>query len=76
MKIYGSHDGVAKVETVKRNRSKLPPTTKYVLLKGANHSQFGYYGFQFGDSKATITREQQQGQVLENVLTFINSIQE
>lgn len=73
LKIYGSNDGVAKVEDIDKNKSKLPPETKYVSIKGANHAQFGYYGFQLGDDKADITRAQQQQITLDNILSFIET---
>ena len=71
MKIYGSKDGVADEKSIMKNRTKLPEATKYVRIDGANHSQFGYYGFQLGDSRATISREQQQEATLKNILEFI-----
>lgn len=74
MKIYGSKDGVANINDINKNKSKLPSSTKYVLIDGANHAQFGYYGFQFGDNKANITRERQQQITLENILSFINTL--
>jgi hypothetical protein len=73
MKIYGSEDGVADSEAVNKNKPRLPAATKYVLIKGANHAQFGYYGFQLGDNKAGITREEQQQITLNNILSFINT---
>lgn len=73
MKIYGSKDGVAGLDDIHTNKQKLPSTTKYILIKGANHSQFGYYGFQLGDNKASITRGAQQQIILDNILLFINS---
>ena len=72
MKIYGSKDGVANINDIDKNKTKLPSTTKYVLIEGANHAQFGYYGFQLGDNKADITRERQLQTTLENILFFIN----
>ena len=60
LKIYGSKDGVADEKSILENKSKLPTTTKFVKINEANHSQFGYYGFQLGDNSATIVREQQQ----------------
>ena len=71
MKIYGSRDGVADEKSIMENKSKLPATVKFVKIEGANHSQFGYYGFQLGDNRATISREQQQKETLENILEFI-----
>ncbi|MBC7846498.1 MAG: alpha/beta hydrolase [Flavobacterium sp.] len=71
MKIYGSNDGVANEESIIKNKYKLPTTTKFVKINGANHSQFGYYGFQLGDNSATISREQQQAETLQHIIGFI-----
>ena len=72
MKIYGSNDGVADERTIFKNKSKLPVSTKFIKIEGANHGQFGYYGFQLGDDSASISREKQQEQTLKNILEFIN----
>jgi hypothetical protein len=71
MKISGSRDGVAGMEDILNNKSKLPPATNYVVIEGANHAQFGYYGFQLGDNKATIGRAKQQQVTLDTILAFI-----
>jgi hypothetical protein len=71
LKIYGSNDGVADESSIMSNMAKLPATTKFVRIEGANHSQFGYYGSQLGDHSAAITREQQQAETLNNMLKFI-----
>jgi hypothetical protein len=73
LKIYGSKDGIAEENSIFANKSKLPETTKFVKIVGANHSQFGYYGFQLGDHKADIGREQQLAETSENILEFINN---
>lgn len=72
MKIYGSRDGVADETSVENNKSNLPATTKFVRITGGNHSQFGYYGFQFGDNTATISRERQQEETAKIISNFIN----
>lgn len=72
LKIYGSDDGVADEYTIFKNKSKLPKTAKFVKIEGANHAQFGYYGFQFGDNSARISREKQQSETLRYILNFIN----
>lgn len=72
LKIYGSNDGVADEKTILDNKPQLPPTAKFVRIEGANHSQFGDYGFQLGDSKAGISREKQQNETIENIDEFIN----
>ena len=71
LKIYGSKDGVADEKSIIANKSKLPITAKFVRIEGANHSQFGYYGFQLGDNKAEISREQQQKTTLNSILQFL-----
>jgi len=42
-----------------------------VKLEGANHNQFGYYGFQLGDNAATISRKKQQAETLKEIIEFI-----
>lgn len=71
MKIYGSKDGVADEKSIMDNKTKLPATTKFIRIAGANHSQFGYYGFQLGDNEAAISREQQQTETLKYMIEFI-----
>ncbi|MDP5120630.1 MAG: alpha/beta hydrolase [Spirosomaceae bacterium] len=72
LKLYGSNDGVASPADVRKNKSKLPSSAKFIEIKGGNHSQFGYYGFQFNDDKATIGREEQQEVILKNILNFVD----
>jgi pimeloyl-ACP methyl ester carboxylesterase len=59
-RVFGTRDTIADVEKLESTRANLPPSTRIVRIEGGNHSQFGYYGFQPGDSAATISREAQQ----------------
>jgi pimeloyl-ACP methyl ester carboxylesterase len=59
-KIVGSRDGVAKLDDALANRHLLPVHTNWIELRGANHSQFGGYGFQPGDKFSEMSREEQQ----------------
>lgn len=59
-KIYASEDDIAPVDRVLANRRLLPQRTKWVEIKGGNHSQFGRYGHQLFDGTATISREEQE----------------
>lgn len=59
-KVYATNDGVAPPERVLANRELLPGDTRWVRIEGGNHSQFGHYGHQFLDGRATIGREAQQ----------------
>ena len=68
LKISGSKDKVAPVSTSAANASKLPSNAQFEIIKGGNHSQFGYYGDPFGDGEATITHEDQ----LQEMVNFID----
>ncbi|MGE3310838.1 MAG: alpha/beta hydrolase [Limisphaerales bacterium] len=72
-KVLGTRDGVAEGAKSERNRSKLPPSARWVLIEGGNHSQFGYYGFQPGDWRASISREMQQRRTVAAVVTALDA---
>ena len=59
-KVYASEDGVAPPDRTLANKRLLPTTTKWVEIKGGNHSQFGHYGHQLFDGAAKISRKTQQ----------------
>jgi len=63
-KIYATRDGIAPPATMLANRGLLPPTAVLVPIEGGNHSQFGYYGSQLLDQQATISRAEQQRQLV------------
>ena len=71
LKISGTRDCVADPKDSKANASKLPPQAVWTTIIGANHAQFGYYGSQLGDCTATISRENQQKQLLDEVLRWL-----
>ena len=61
--IYGSlNTSVKKKIDYKRN---------IVVIKGGNHANFGNYGHQKGDAKATISRKKQQNQTVKAINNFI-----
>ena len=72
--IIGDRDGLGTEQGVKTARHLLPETTKYIVIEGGNHAQFGWYGEQPGDLPATITREDQQAQILQATLDLLSSI--
>ena len=67
-KIVGTRDGLASPERVEANRHLLPPSTRWVSIEGGNHSQFGWYGFQPGDHRATLPAATQREQMTAAVL--------
>lgn len=70
-KIFGSRDGVATPDDVRRYAGNLPPQTVFVEIEGANHRQFGYYRYQLMDGRATIDREEQQRRLVEALLALL-----
>lgn len=74
IKLFAENDGLASVEEVMTNKNKLPKDTKLVLIKGGNHSQFGYLGKLFMDNSADISLEEQQQQTFDNLIIFMNEI--
>ena len=71
VKVYGSLDGLASPEEVEASAVYLPDHTDWVKIEGGNHAQFAWYGTQFGDEKATISREEQQAQLLDAIEAFL-----
>ena len=67
-KVAGTRDGLAARTAVEANRAKLPAATRWVWIEGGNHSQFGWYGFQPGDRRATISAEAQRATMIQAVI--------
>jgi len=74
IKLYADNDGLASVEEVMKNKSKLPNHSKLILINGGNHSQFGYLGKLLMDSSPDISLEEQQKQTYNNLIEFIDRI--
>jgi hypothetical protein len=52
----------------------MPKNTKWVLIEGGNHSQFGYLGKLLMDDAADISLQEQQNQTLDQLVAFLRSI--
>ena len=72
--IYGTRDGVATADEIDASRPLLPPDTQRTAIEGGNHAQFGWYGPQPGDNEATISREEQQAQVVDATLKLLRRL--
>lgn len=59
-KIVGTRDGLASPTEVRQNEALLPEHTRWIWIEGGNHSQFGWYGFQPMDRRATIAAADQR----------------
>lgn len=63
--IHGSEDMIL-------DKTKLKAVPNQYVIEGGNHAYFGSYGEQDGDGTAAITREEQQRQTVEEIISFIN----
>jgi len=72
--IYGTEDGTlddgSKIEEYKAYQ---PLDTRFVVIQGGNHGQFGDYGPQPGDRPALISAESQWQQTTEATVQFLGS---
>jgi pimeloyl-ACP methyl ester carboxylesterase len=75
IKLYADRDGLASVSEVMQNQDKLPRNTKLVLIKGGNHSQFGYLGNLLTDDSPRISLIEQQDSTLKFLITHFNEIE-
>ena len=66
--IYGDQDGVLNMEEYEASKSNLPGDMIEHVIQGGNHSQFGSYGLQEGDQKASISAEDQRAEAVQFVL--------
>jgi pimeloyl-ACP methyl ester carboxylesterase len=71
VKIGGTHDGIARRQDAEANAARLPATTRWVWIAGANHSHFGWYGFQPGDWRADIPADSQRRLLIDAVLAAL-----
>jgi pimeloyl-ACP methyl ester carboxylesterase len=76
LSISGSLDGLATPTTIENNKKYLPapPQTRYVVLEGANHAQYGNYGKQNRDNDATMSYSEQQRRTVEETVRFLNTL--
>lgn len=72
--IFGTQDGLATGDKIDASRELLPPDTSWVPIEGGNHAQFGWYGEQSGDNPATISRQEQQAQVIQAILALLETV--
>jgi hypothetical protein len=74
LSIYGTKD-MAGMEKFDETKVLLPANTKYVVIEGGNHAQFGSYGFQPGDNQATISPEEQWSQITAATVEFLQELE-
>lgn len=73
LSINASNDSVVDADTYEQAKNKLPAETTYYTIEGGNHTQFGDYPLQKGDTVATITYDEQHNQIVKQILLFIKN---
>jgi pimeloyl-ACP methyl ester carboxylesterase len=71
--IYGTQD-ISSADVFENKRPLLPMEAEFIVIQGGNHAQFGDYGLQPGDNEATITRTDQQKQVVNATAQFLKEL--
>ncbi|MBS3736921.1 MAG: alpha/beta hydrolase [Candidatus Bipolaricaulota bacterium] len=74
LSITGGKDEILSDEKVERSRGQFPESAEFFEVEGANHSQFGWYGFQTGDGQATISRKEQTKLVSRLTTDFLDQL--
>ena len=74
--IFATQDGLATGDKISASRELLPVGTTWVQVDGGNHAQFGWYGEQSGDLPASISREEQQAQVIQATLELLKQVEQ
>jgi len=70
--VLGTNDKVLNWDTYNNNKKNLPNNFTEVKIEGGNHGQFGDYGEQKGDGKATIPLLEQHNKTVSAILDAFN----
>jgi pimeloyl-ACP methyl ester carboxylesterase len=73
--IYGTRDGLAAQPKIDASRPLLPEDTAWTAIEGGNHAQFGWYGPQSGDQAPTLSREEQQEQIVAATAALLERVE-
>ncbi|QKS70054.1 alpha/beta hydrolase [Paenalkalicoccus suaedae] len=69
--IYGEDDGLTSPEDIESSRPLFSDEAIFYEIEGGNHAQFGVYGEQRGDNPASITVAEQQEEVVNALLNWL-----
>lgn len=71
--IYGSMDNILNKKNYEDSKTYLHGNYSEVIIDGANHAQFAFYGKQDGDNNASITRDEQINKTTDTIIEFITN---
>jgi hypothetical protein len=72
--IYGTLDAAAARITSDETRADLPAETVFVPIEGGNHENCGWYEGQANDPDSTISRAEQQAQIVEATVALLDRV--
>ena len=72
--VYATEDGLSDTAEIDASRSQLPADADFVEIEGGNHAGFGWYGDQAGDGTASISREEQQSQMVAATIELLERV--
>ncbi|HPI99577.1 MAG TPA: alpha/beta hydrolase [Enterococcus sp.] len=75
LSITGDYDNVLNEKNYQESKQFLPQQTEYQTIIGGNHAGFGSYGPQKGDGKSIITNQQQQMEISERLIQWLQTIE-
>lgn len=70
--VAGTQDGVLNWRSYEQNKEHLSGGYREVLIEGGNHAQFGCYGEQFLDGRATIPASEQVERTVEAICSLLD----
>lgn len=73
LSVFASNDGLATLEDIADSRGRLPASTNFVEITGGNHAGFGWYGDQNGDGVASLSQVEQQNQIVQATVAFLQA---
>lgn len=73
LSIYGTNDKNLNRDTYDESKKFIDDNLTEVVIEGGNHAQFGSYGDDPKDGKASISPEEQRNQTVKAILDFINN---
>ncbi|HGA3488730.1 TPA: alpha/beta hydrolase [Streptococcus agalactiae] len=72
LSITASNDHILNWEKYEEAKKRLPNSSTFRTIVGGNHSQFGNYGHQKGDGKATLSHKSSEKQLATFISNFIH----
>jgi len=72
--IYGSREVRVNDESVGARQHLLPADTRYIVIEGGDHHQFGSYQIKPEDHLATTSRASQQQQIIQATLDLLATV--